>query len=40
MNQELHETIGSELIDALEKKDKKQIMSALEAAIMSCMNKG
>lgn len=36
---ELHHAIGGELMDALERKDKKGIMSALEAAIMQCMGK-
>lgn len=39
MDSELHHAIGGELMDALERKDKKGIMSALEAAVMSCMNK-
>lgn len=39
MDSELHEAMGGELMDALERKDKKGIMSALEAAIMQCMGK-
>jgi hypothetical protein len=38
MNEELHMAIGSELMDALERKDKKGIMEALKAAVMECMN--
>lgn len=38
MDEELHHAIGGELMDALERKDKKGIMSALTAAIMECMN--
>jgi hypothetical protein len=35
---EMHDIIGDELMDSLERKDKKGIMSALNAAIMECMN--
>lgn len=38
MDEELHHAIGGELMDALERKDKKGIMSALHAAVMSCMS--
>lgn len=37
-DEELHHAIGSELMDALERKDKKGIMDALNAAVMDCMN--
>ena len=36
MDEELHHAIGGEFMDALEKKDKKGIMSALTAAVMQC----
>ena len=38
-DEELHHAIGGELMDALERKDKKGIMEALHAAVMSCMDK-
>jgi hypothetical protein len=38
MGQEMHHIIGGELMDALERKDKKGIMDALRAAVMECMN--
>lgn len=37
---EMHEMMGSELMSAIEKKDPKMIMQALEACVLSCMNKG
>lgn len=36
---ELHDMMGKELMSALEKKDSKAIMSAIEACVLSCMNK-
>lgn len=39
MDSELHEGLGEELLHAFESKDKKKIMSCIEAAVLSCMNK-
>lgn len=36
---EIHDMMGSELMDAIHSKDHKRIMSGLEAAVLSCMNK-
>jgi hypothetical protein len=36
---ELHDMLGGELMGAFERKDKKAIMSAIEACVMQCMNK-
>jgi hypothetical protein len=36
---EAHEAIGKELMDALHKKDHKAIMGCIEAAVLNCMNK-
>jgi hypothetical protein len=37
---ELHDMLGEELMDAFHSKDKKRAMSAIEACVMRCMNKG
>lgn len=36
---ELHGMLGEELMGAIERKDKKQIMSAIEACVLQCLNK-
>jgi len=40
MESELNDALGDELLAAFESKDKKAIMSCIEAAVMSCMSKG
>lgn len=37
---EISSALGSELMGALEAKDHKKIMSAIEATVLRCMNKG
>lgn len=37
---ELHNMLGEELMGAFDRKDKKAIMSAIEACVMRCVNKG
>lgn len=39
MDGELNDMMGEELLHAFESKDKKKIMSCIEAAVLSCMNK-
>jgi hypothetical protein len=36
----IHDALGEELMGALDKKDKKGIMSCIRACVMSCMNEG
>jgi hypothetical protein len=36
---EIHGMLGEELMDALERKDKKAIMECIQACVMNCMNK-
>ena len=40
MDTELSHGLGKELMSAFEKKDHKQLMSALEACVLHCMSKG
>jgi hypothetical protein len=36
---EIHNMLGDELMEAFESKDRKRVMEGLEALVMSCMNK-
>ena len=36
---ELHDMVGSEMMDAIHSKDHKKMMQGLEAMVLSCMNK-
>lgn len=39
MDDELNSALGGEFVDAMERKDRKGIMSALEAIVLSCRGK-
>lgn len=39
MDDEIHSALGSELLDAFERKDSKAIMSGIEAVVLSILNK-
>ena len=36
---EIHDALGEEMMDAIHTKDKKRMMSAIEAMVLSCMDK-
>lgn len=39
MDDEIHSALGSELLDAFERKDSKAIMSGIEAVVLSILSK-
>ena len=38
-DEQIHEALGEEIMSAIESKDSKQILSSIEALVLSCMNK-